>query len=112
MISLPTGPLLRATFLSRAQAIPAPRHAISDHTVSIYVVALADTHITGSFVEQPVGTELASRISGVEPARRRPEAPVVPAVGWLVTMKALQVGGESVVVSVVSNQTCAMHMGW
>ena len=72
-----------------------------------YEVAFAETHMTGSLVEQPVGTELASRIRGVAPARRRPEALTVPAVGWLVTMNALQVGGLSVVVSVVSNQTCA-----
>ena len=58
-----------------------------------------------------MGTELASRTRGVEPARRRPAAAVVPAVGWLVTMKALQVGGLSVVVSVVSNHTCDRDRG-
>ena len=63
-------------------------------------------HSTGSLVVQPPGTELASRMSGVAPARRRPAAVVVPAVGWLVTMNALQVAGVSVAVSDVSNHTC------
>ena len=63
-------------------------------------------HSTGSLAVQPAGTELASRTRGVAPARRRPLAAVVPAVGWLVTMNALQVAGVSVAVSEVSNHTC------